>query len=160
MGIYEFVYDCGCVDISTTLSVNDVPSFCRICQEHKLKIGNKFKYSLHKFIYQYWRKENDRMMNFDNNYVYDVEVIDIVQHHSKKYDIVKFKTNFDTTHLNPLKKIYFSEFNDEPSWSNIDDYSVLILIFETKHISRASEKQNLGYDWKNHDVYELQTDKK
>lgn len=151
MSFYECVYDCGCVDCASSIdNFSGQPCFLLICSDHKLKIGNKFKYNFDNFIKKYWIKHNNNFINHNNIYIYDVEIIDIIKRTQKEisFNLVRLKTNFNCSNLDLTKQIFFSELNDEPNWIQINSTeSILTIIFEPSKIIRTNENKNLIYDW-------------
>jgi len=160
MGFYEYVYACGCVNCTSSLdNFESPPYYILTCDAHTLKNGNKFKYNLSKFIQKYWKKNHltNTYVDFSHKFIYDVEVLDFVKHISNNFNIVKFKTNLDISCLDETKQIFFSEFDDQPSWiktDNIDNTTIITLIFESNAIERVIEPHNLIYDWKKNCVRE------
>jgi hypothetical protein len=134
MGLYDYVYSCGCVECDSTLNGNKSkmpPYLILVCSDHKLMIGNKFEYNFSKFINKFWKRtDNGLCVNFNNKFKYNVEILDFIKHHSNTFYIVRFKTDFDTSNLDIQKQIFFSEFNDEPNWIETSEYTILTLIFD------------------------------
>ncbi len=152
MGFYELIYDCGdsnyCVDCVTSLDFNAKPYFLKICSKHKLEIGKVFvDYSLNDFIKKYSTKNYCKSGT--------VKVLDIKKH--KNMSLVKLEVeDFDISTLSPSKIVYFSEFNDEPSFSIINNKTIIIDIFSDYKIKRKKNVDpNICYDWNKNDVYVL-----
>lgn len=160
MGFYECIYDCGdgdyCVDCSSSLDdFGSPPSFIVKCKKHTLVKGVKFKYNLSDFIknFTYMTDGEDEY----KSHIYDVEFIEM------RYTEVKggflpivqmFVSNLHT--FKESKKLFFSVFDDAPSWKFLPDGRIKItLIFQEGSIHRVVSNKKLYWCYKERKVMEL-----
>lgn len=118
MGFYEIIHDCGNGNYCVSIGAADFNNCHWIrCKFHKeiRKKGSKFEYSLENFFRRYG-------FNRNRSY-YNVEVVDSFS----KYEVMRvFGAASISENLNPKKKIYFSQYNDEPSWK-VDGEDLIII---------------------------------
>lgn len=154
MGIYECILDCGdsnyCVSCSGSLDNFQSVELVLICEKHKLKTGQVWpEYSLENFISKYKKKN----YTFPINKHYHVKVLDFTKY--KDFYLVKLEVdNFEITGLDESKKIYFSNFLDEPAWSTSSNKTILIDVFRQTNIPRTKtcNNKNVYYDWEENKV--------
>ena len=142
MGFYETVYECGCIGMFTTLDMSCWMD--TICENHTLKKGNKFNYSLIKFYEKFAITTSERYL-FYNKYNL-CEVIDFKLNHNRKM-LVRLKTTFDGSLLNKNKNIIFSEFNDCNAFEKLDDGNYILTYFFFDECIERIHDENAIYNW-------------
>lgn len=119
MGFYESIHDCGdncyCVSIGSSLDNFESTSWI-FCEKHKDSNNRKIYYDLTNFT----RKFSNKMTR---KYI-TAKVVDL-KFNTKKMSLVKLELNLSVDEFNKLelkdsKKLYFTEFDDEPSWQIIE----------------------------------------
>jgi hypothetical protein len=148
MGIYENVYDCGDGDYCVTCAgtYNDGVSDLIVCNKHKHilpnpQIGAEFDYGLKDFIKRY--------SSISENPIKRVKVMD-VKTNSRGHILTKLLVYDFTPHLNDMKKIYFTEFNDEPAWQRDGDNTIIIDIISRSNIyieRSPCRDESIYYEW-------------
>ena len=154
MGFYECVYDCGddnyCVSICSSLDNFESSSWV-LCPLHKNVAKH---YNLFKFLKRYSANPHSIWTQ--------IKILES-RPNQRNQTITKFElVNFPKEKINELKlieskKIYFSEFDDEPSWTIIDDKVTLIDIIEQYHKeifikSPVCDKPNVHFNWSTYKV--------
>lgn len=147
MGFYDFICECGCVSVTSSLDNFQSSDYWVICDEHKLEVGKEFLYDLTDFRRRHGCITNQ---NFKN-----VKILDIQYNKSRRLTYVKMKVQqFDTSNLKSSKKIYFSEFDDEPSFEQHSENAIIIDIFDSNFISGRKkmnpekiQKEAIYFDW-------------
>lgn len=110
MGIYELVYECEDGDFCI------MGDYCIPCKKHRIGIGMKCKYNLCNFFSKYLSSSETL-----NEKYFDIEIIDSFYLNkptlscSINFYIIKIK-NAPLINFDQSKCIYFSEYNDEPSF--------------------------------------------
>lgn len=157
MGFYECIYDCGdgyyCVDCASSLdNFQSPPSFLIICPKHQLVKGQVWeKYFLARFIEKYSKRDS----KIDYKPYYQVKVLDFVPY--KNFNLVKFEVeDFDVSRLDESKRIYFSQFSDEPAWNRSGGKTICIDAFTQNNIKRsANTDSSICYDWHKNQVRKI-----
>ena len=138
MGIFKVKSsNCECTGSWATLDSDHRIYMSRPCSKHELKSGNKIYYELSHLLYhitktstlyqpKYLVKILD-VKDFDKN----KKCIKIELTHNSEINVVNFDKN---------KNIIYSQFNDEPMWTKIDDYTThFIVLYQGCH--HTIEKQ-------------------
>lgn len=149
MGIYESIYDCEdgnyCVDVGSTYGPEI--NWLHICDKHSLKIGSKLKYNLSNFLIKHAKN-----CNIITQKIYDVEVIDIKMNPVKggELKIVRLRTTFDCLLLKENTKIFYSIFNDAPSWIQDGDSCILTLVDTNNFPRKCYTGNEIYWNWNLH----------
>ena len=162
MGFYECIYDCGdgnyCVGCASSLdNFQSPPSFLIVCPKHQLVQGQIWeKYLLRNFIGKYIKRGNQVVWKLN----YKVKVLDFIPY--KNFHLVKFEVeDFDVSGLDESKRVYFSQFSDEPAWSSSNGKTICIDVFTQNNIVRThNTNQSVCYDWKTNQVRQISLEEK
>lgn len=132
MGIYETFLDCGdgcyCVSTWSTLCIETISEvYYSFCEKHKLKIGMKCSYSLANFIRRYSSMKPYKSLH-------KIEVIDMFGSFTVMR-VIDGAKDLPNLKLVESKKIYFSDYNDEPSWKVVGDDLLIIDHFDTRLVT-------------------------
>jgi hypothetical protein len=153
MGIYECIWNCGngnyCVSCCTTLDNDNTPWWLKICKAHELVVGNTYTYSLCKFIKRY----SAGLSTFMDDCV-KATLLE-TKKNSKGLTLVKLNvTMFDLKQLSSSKIMYFSEFDDAPSWKILPDGTVeLIDVFVQENFVRVMcHNENIYWNYEKRDI--------
>lgn len=124
MGVYRTTYRCGCYSQGDSYS-NDL--ICGTCDGHKRIIGSKFKAYFCGFIKKY-RRRDDLTVHPKS----DIEIISCIRKDfgNKYTHIYQFKTNLDCSKFDLAKQLFFSDFDDAPSWQLLEDGNYLVTLYE------------------------------
>lgn len=156
MGIYEIVYDCEDGDFCI------MGDFCIPCKKHKHAVGMKCKYNLDNFFKKYLKSGQI----LDKTY-FDIEIIDsfylnkITLTQSITFDVIKIKNaplfNFDES-----KCIYFSDYNNEPSFKYENGNLIIIDQISYNYINYPEPYRGKKYkfDWETCKMIESEEYKK
>ena len=157
MGFYECVHDCDddnyCVSISSSLDSFESISWI-YCEKHKLSPNY---YDIFNFLRRYSQNPTHLFTR--------INIIETKQNHNKR-DISKIelmdvtKKMFDNFKLNEMKKIYFSEFDDCPSWEVVDNKIIIIDYihnYESRKIIKSpiNENPNVIFNWATYRVEKI-----
>jgi len=150
MGFYESIYDCGdgcyCVAISSSLDMFKSTDW-KFCQKHKNPDCRTYcKLSLFS-------------KKYSKSYCSIISKAKIIstKENTKGFTLAKIELDitidtFNKLNLMESKKIYFSEFNDEPSWQIINDKIYVIDILSQFELftvinSPLCNDTNILYNW-------------
>lgn len=156
MGFYECIHDCGdncyCVSIGSSLDSFQSTSWI-FCAKHKDPNNRKVYYDLTNFT----RKFSNKMTR---KYV-TAKVVDS-KINARKISLVKLELNLSIDEFNKLdlkdyKKLYFTEFDDEPSWQIIGEK---IYVIDSKNQFNSSDSidsppckdPNIIFNWSTNKV--------
>lgn len=154
MGFYECIYDCGngyyCVDCASSLDgFQSPPSFLIVCPKHQLVRGQTWeKYLMKNFISKYIKRDNNIVWKTH----YKVKLLDFIPY--KNFHLVKLEVeDFDISGLDETKRVYFSQFSDEPAWTSSNGKTICIDAFTQNNIVRTTNTNpSVCYDWKKNQV--------
>lgn len=134
MGFYDLIYKCGCVGMSSSLDDFKGMDFPCVCDEHKLEVGKELNYNLHRF--KRIHGANNLLGNSQK-----VKILDIKTSLSRNWiKLVKMEVfDFDTSILKKSKNIYYSEYDEEPSFVQNGANAIIIEIFEQEFIQGRKE---------------------
>lgn len=125
MGFYECVYECGdgcyCVSIGSSLDNFESTSWI-FCSKHKDPNSRKVYYDLTNFTRKFSNKITRTRVT--------AKVVD-TKLNARNILLTKLELNLTPDEFNKLelkdsKKLYFSEFDDEPSWQIIEEKIYII----------------------------------
>lgn len=159
MGFYESIHDCGddCYCVSIGSSLDDFKSESWIyCNKHTDKENRKKSYNTLNFKRRY-SKSTDKAS-------YDFEIVG-TKTNAKGLKLAKIKIKSHIPAENILKgmkleeskKIYFSDFDDCPSWYIENNELFIIDILDENNVhyyvdSPYCEDPNVFYDWQKNKV--------
>ena len=137
MGFYECIHDCGndnyCVSIGSSLDNFESISWM-FCDKHKLRKEMQCRYKLSQFLRRYSKSTSYTLVN--------VQIEDIFG----KYVVMRiFNGGTLLPLLQPSNMIYFSQYNNEPSWK-VDGNDLVIIdhFYESMFVGSPEYK---GTDW-------------
>ena len=157
MGFYECIYECGCVDVASSLdNFASPPVFYITCDKHRMEIHNKIHCNLTDFVLKFKKKSDV----FPSPVLLNATIINI---HTKTHPderslkIYQLEIDYDCEKLDQTKMIYFSELDDIPSWTLLDNGKYLITIPEyLLKFDRIPNKNHLiYYDWGRNKVLKM-----
>lgn len=139
MGIYEFIHDCGdgeyCISCWCSLDHKSSLSW-NYCNKHKIKKGGCYTYNTMLFCLRYSGHKLYKK--------YEMEIIDEFEskniYNKNSFTVMKLKGNSDSMNwetelqLKNSRKLFFSEYNDEPSWKIVGNDLIIIDILNTDSI--------------------------
>lgn len=157
MGFYECVHDCGdnnyCVSIGSSLD-NFSSTDWIFCPKHQSQENRNLTYNLCNFLRRYSKK-------FCRDHICKIKIVE-TKVNSKETTLIKaelFGVNVLDLKLENSRKIYFTEFNEEPAWNVIDGRTFIIVPYENIYSSVDSpmcKDQNIQFDWSKYQVYNVQ----
>lgn len=164
MGFYDTIYDCGdgnyCVEICSSLD-NFSSSSWVFCNKHKDQKNRKIKYNLKNFLRKF---SYDKHNNYYNKFVTGI-ILD-TKNNNKNIELIKLELNisleeFNELNLNPSKQLYFSEFNDEPSFQVLNNKIYIIDArsqFNEENCvnSPICNNKNIIFDWQSYKIMILE----
>jgi hypothetical protein len=157
MGFYECVYECGCVDMSSSFDgFASPPEFCIICDKHKMEVRNEIHCNLLDFVLKF--KKNDEICS--TLILSNATIINIhtkTHPNKRSLKIYQLEIDYDCGKLDQTKIIYFSELDDVPSWKLLDNGKYLITIPEyLLKLPRVPNRDNtIYYDWSKNKVIKM-----
>lgn len=151
MGFYECVHDCGdncyCVSIGSSLDNFESTSWIH-CSKHKDINNQSLFYDLTNFT----RKFSDKMTQIHVT----AKKIDS-KLNAKDIMLIKLELNMTTEefaqlNLKDYRKLYFTEFDDEPSWQIIEEKIYIIERFDQLNVtsyvdSPQCHDPNILFNW-------------
>lgn len=151
MGFYECIHDCGdncyCVSIGSSLDNFESTSWIH-CSKHKDPNNRSTYYDLTNFT----RKFSDTM----TKQKVTAKVID-KKLNAKNIMLIKLELNMTTNEFAKLKlkeskKLFFTEFDDDPSWQIIKEKVYIIEILDHLNVtsnveSPPNQNPNICFNW-------------
>lgn len=151
MGFYESIHDCGdgcyCVAIGTSLDDFDSTHWI-YCTKHKDPKHRNIYYNLTNFTKRFAEKSMFKMVTGT--------IIDSKKN-ARNVTLIKLELNitkeeFDLFNLKDSKKLYFSEFDDEPSWSFVNNKIYVIDAINNFNVSDTvnspeCKDENIIFNW-------------
>lgn len=158
MGFYETIYECGdnnyCVDIGSSLDNFQSHSWI-FCDKHKH--NHKLYYNMYNFMRRY-----SKLPSIFSAEVKIIEIKSIGFANPTKKLIKLELVNTDINDINKWnlyesKKVYFSEFNDDPAWFVVDNKIYIIDIYVESDMhesidSKICTDRNVFFNWQKNKV--------
>ena len=147
MGIFECIYECGCVDMISSLDNFKSTSELITCSKHEIKIGNTIYCDICNFVHKFKKKNYINK----NNTVDDATIINIFEQRCKNgtITIYQLETTFDCSVLDQNKIIYFSDLENAQSWKLLDNGNYLITLPSclVNLVKNPDDSGKKIYDW-------------
>jgi len=144
MGIYGVKSNnCECRGSWSTLDSDHRVYMSYPCSEHELKSGNKIYYELSHLLYHITKTST----LYQPKYL--VKILDIKTNDKRqkciKVELIHNRT-IDVSNFNESKNIIYSQFDDEPMWTKIDDNTIhIILLYQGCHHTVEKEWKPFDY---------------
>lgn len=151
MGIYGVKStNCKCRGSWSTLDSDHRIYMTKPCSNHDLQIGNSIYYELI-YLFNHITKyptTNTNIIKYEQKYL--VKILDIanISKEGKKCIKIELVHNgtIDVSNFNQSKNIIYSQFNDEPMWTKIDDNTIhFIIVYQGCHHTVAEQWEREDY---------------
>lgn len=158
MGFYESIHDCGdgeyCVTIGSSIDNFSSIQHVITCSKCNPKIGSKFKYDLSEFI----KKHSKNISDFTQK-IYDIEVIDYKPTEVKGgyLNVIRMKTNLNCNLLNKSTQIFYTIYDNVPSWIDDGNGNFIITFVYTHNVGPQIHNNNLWFFWNSYKLMDRNT---